>query len=247
MFFMVFFHTRQVHNSKVRGQSQGTRRGFTLIELLVVIAIISMLASMLFPSFSRARESARRIDCINNLKQIGVAIAMYTSDWDERYPVGYPYWSAPSGGLPYQPQLSQTLHSYTKNYQLWNCKSWTGVYRPESEEGNYSFIVVENNDPAAQPNQNNVIGMPNPAGGLFQLPRADAALQNPTSYPLLFCGGGPQQVANEFHGHTLMGDAGWSQGAISGTNILYGDQHAKWWKGNRNNWDDLYHMPLNDR
>ena len=232
--------------SRARKTHKANRRGFTLIELLVVIAIISILASMLFPSFSRARESARRIDCINNLKQIGIAIAMYTNDWDERYPVGYPYWQT-SGGIPDTPQLSETLHPYTKSYQLWNCKSWTGVYRPESNEGNYSFIVVENNDPAAQPNQNNVIGMPNPNGGLFQLPRADAALQNPTGYPLLFCGAGPQQVANELHGHTLMSDAGWGQGAISGTNVLYGDQHAKWWKGNRANWDDFYHTPLNDR
>jgi prepilin-type N-terminal cleavage/methylation domain-containing protein/prepilin-type processing-associated H-X9-DG protein len=64
------------------------KKGFTLIELLVVIAIIAILAAILFPVFAQAREKARQVTCINNLKQIGVALDMYVQDYDERYPQG---------------------------------------------------------------------------------------------------------------------------------------------------------------
>jgi prepilin-type N-terminal cleavage/methylation domain-containing protein/prepilin-type processing-associated H-X9-DG protein len=61
------------------------RKGFTLIELLVVIAIIAILAAMLFPVFARARESARKIQCLSNVKNIALAVQMYLTDYD-RFP-----------------------------------------------------------------------------------------------------------------------------------------------------------------
>ena len=64
------------------------RGGFTLIELLVVIAIIAILAAILFPVFAQARAKARQASCTSNLKQVGLAVLMYATDYDEQLPWG---------------------------------------------------------------------------------------------------------------------------------------------------------------
>ena len=65
---------------------QKRSKGFTLIELLVVIAIISILAALIMPTLSGAREKARRVRCMNNLREIGTALALYSDDYSERFP-----------------------------------------------------------------------------------------------------------------------------------------------------------------
>lgn len=62
------------------------KNGFTLIEIMVVIAIIVILAGLLMPALYRARRQARRVECINNLKQIGIALNAYALDYDGNFP-----------------------------------------------------------------------------------------------------------------------------------------------------------------
>jgi prepilin-type N-terminal cleavage/methylation domain-containing protein/prepilin-type processing-associated H-X9-DG protein len=99
-----------------------SRRGFTLIELLVVIAIIAILAAILFPVFARAREKARQSSCQSNLKQIGLAYAMYAQDYDERLPRGSGYVAAATVISTYG-EWYITLAPYIKNTQIYNCPS----------------------------------------------------------------------------------------------------------------------------
>ena len=98
-------------------------RGFTLIELLVVIAIIGLLAAILFPVFARARENARRVSCISNMKQIGLGMLQYAQDYDERYYGASRITSPPTPAVLIYPGVGWAggIYTYIKSAQVFKC------------------------------------------------------------------------------------------------------------------------------
>ena len=98
-------------------------KGFTLIELLVVIAIIGILAGILLPVLSRARESARRTQCMSNIKQIGMGLIMYANENSELFPSDTAY----AGASPAMRGLNLLYDTYISDKRVFNCPSDTQV------------------------------------------------------------------------------------------------------------------------
>ncbi len=187
------------------------RRGFTLIELLVVIAIIAILAAILFPVFARAREKARAITCVSNMKQQGLAFEMYTSDYDEVYVPAY--------------EWKGRLDPYMKNHEMWKCPSRRQLIWYYGHGYNAGLFASEYAGPAPLP------------AGFAGMSRA--AIQSP-SYKILSvewdkCVSGPP--GGDQANHRGPGPCGgpmhsWAVCRIhnGGSNVLFGDGHVKWMK-----------------
>jgi prepilin-type N-terminal cleavage/methylation domain-containing protein len=98
-----------------RRGAEKRRAGFTLIELLVVIAIIAILAAMLLPALAKAKQKAKQAGCINNMREIGIALVMYSGDYNQ-----YPncLWPDPHDIYVWQPRLLSLMGN---NRNAFNC------------------------------------------------------------------------------------------------------------------------------
>ena len=118
---------------------------FTLIELLVVIAIIAILAAMLLPALAKAREKARTVSCVSNMKQIGLACNMYMTDNDESLP--YMAWSNVSGSYRWEPHPNRwrgELNPYVGDNKNWICTARSGI-TPSETATTYIYNVHSRN------------------------------------------------------------------------------------------------------
>jgi len=107
------------------------KSGFTLIELLVVIAIIAILAALLLPALAKAKEQAHRTNCMNNMKQISTASAMYQNEADDYMP--YPGWGSSLIGVPnwaYTRRANgRPARDLVHESQLWNYHNNSNVLK----------------------------------------------------------------------------------------------------------------------
>jgi len=186
------------------------RAAFTLVELLVVIAIIALLAAIIFPAFSRARERARQGACASNIRQMSLALRLYVDDHDEVYPRGRTAWGQ---------DWAVALEPYAKNRQIFQCPSERRVGAWSTWQIGYGL------------NEGTLGTMPPPD---FGPPATEAELDHPSETLAIADGNGALHCGvpwicyigihpNEFTGSNTA--AGRHNG---GANASFCDGHVKW-------------------
>jgi len=135
------------------------------MELLVVITIIVILAAMLMPALQQAREKARQVSCMNNLRQMGIALAIYLSESSDLFP---------ENGGTYRPYWWETLNEYIDNEEIFKCPSdrnW--AYTREKLSYGYNYYGLCPSNPSLRDKKLGKI--PNPSKRVFVADRNESS------------------------------------------------------------------------
>ena len=208
------------------------KRGFTLIELLVVIAIIAILAALLLPALSSAKQKAWATSCNSNLHQIGLGMKMFADDNDEFYPESGNdiYWGAVDAQTK-KPGWMEQIFEYVGNTNVYDCPG--NVQLPANLQGpfnyfngcNAAYVAAQANAsvkatailfPSAFVLGGDTAGTKNNGAGL-QFDPLDA---DKDDYTQNCVGGAANPALTEY----------W-QIHRQGQNIMFADGHSKWYKG----------------
>jgi prepilin-type N-terminal cleavage/methylation domain-containing protein len=205
-----------------------SKRAFTLIELLVVIAIIAILASLLLPALSRAKQKAWTTSCTSNLRQIGLGLRMYADDNQERYPEsgGSIVWNLIDPSSPANAWMQQ-IYSYVQNTNVYRCPG--NAQLPLQNRSPFNYF-------------NGVRAAYIAAGGQRAAVNARQIL-----FPAAYVLGGDTIVNAQYFTRDDADKDDYSQncvgGEVNGTpavewkahnggqDILFADAHVKWYKG----------------
>lgn len=205
----------------------GAKKAFTLIELLVVVAIIAILASMLLPALTSARQRAWTIQCVSNLRQIGLGMTMYGDDASGLYPLsgGSIPWDVIYPGTKNHAWMQQ-IFSYVRNTNVYHCPANKLIPAEQQSQFNYfngaraAFVLAN----SLAPVNTRLIRFPVAfvvSGDTLEFDPSDADKDDYSQN----CVGG---IDNGFP---------WKewQAHSKGQNVLFADGHVKWYRGYTSN------------